>query len=98
MTAKIITPADITRACEYLDDRASQYMPTRPFPTTQKRHDAALLAAGRDALARVLMMQHGIKSYGTLTKAIRAGHQGDATDFAAINKAGARALGLTFGA
>ena len=94
MTSKIITPADITRACTYLDDNAAQYMPTRPLPTTQKRHDAALLAAGRDALGRVLMAQHEIKNYNALTKAIRAGHHGDATDFDAINKAGARALGF----
>lgn len=94
MPKTVITPADITEAVATVASFPSIYRPTRPLPTTPARRQQAIIAAGRDALARVLIARFGIKSYGTLTKAIRAGHAGDATDFNAINAAGARALGL----
>lgn len=94
MTNRIITPATIKAASAHIAAHRADYLPTRPLPTTPKRRAAAILAAGRDALARVLMSKDGIKNYGALTKAIRAGHDGDATDFDAINRKGAVALGL----
>ena len=89
-----ITPADIEACCGYIRSDRAAYALRRPLPTTPGRRQQAILAAGRDALARVLIARFGIKSYGTLTKAIRAGHDGDATDFDAINRRGAEALGL----
>lgn len=93
MPKTVITPADITEAVATVASFPSIYRPTRPLPTTPARRQQAIIAAGRDALARVLIARFGI-THSTLTKAIRAGHAGDATDFNAINAAGARALGL----
>ena len=89
-----INPADIEACCGYIRSDRAAYALRRPLPTTPGRRQQAILAAGRDALARVLMTRYGIKNYQALTKAIRRGHQGDATDFDAINRRGAEALGL----
>ena len=88
-----ITPKDIAAACAIIAAEPKAYAPRRPLPTTAKRRRAAIIAAGRDALAGVLLKRHGLKPH-QLTAAIRAGHAGDATDFEAINIAGAKALGI----
>lgn len=90
----IITPDAIDSAVALIYRQPNIHLPTRPLPTTPARRQQAIIAAGREALARVLMCRYGLKNYGALTKAIRAGHDGDATDFAAINRRGAEALGL----
>jgi len=90
----IITSEQISNAAALVAKDRQRYLPTRPLPTTPGRRQQAILAAGRDALARVLMDQFKIKTYGTLTRAIRAGHQHDATNFDSINAQGAVALGL----
>ena len=61
-----------------------------------KRHDARLLADGRDAIAAVLIASTPGLSWNNITAAIRAGHVGTATNFTAINREGAVALGYTF--
>lgn len=92
----IITPAHIAEALETIRDNPDGYRSARPLPTTAKRHDQRLLADGRDAIATVLLAHVPYVTWNNLTAAIRRGHQGDATDFAAINRAGAIALGYTF--
>lgn len=95
MTKIIITPADITAACDYIDHDVSAYVLRRPLPTTPVRRQQAILAAGREAIAHVLIdTLKLVPNYQALTKAIRAGHDGAATDFDAINRRGAEALGL----
>jgi hypothetical protein len=95
MTSKLsITPEHISNAAALIKSNPQRYLPTRPLPTTAGRRKQAIIAAGRDALATVLLDQFKIKNYGTLTKALRAGHNGDATDFDSINRQGAVALGL----
>ena len=81
-----ITPKDIA-----VEPKA--YAPRRPLPTTPARRRAAIIAAGRDALVGVLLKYRTAKPH-QLTAAIRAGHAGEATDFEAINIAGAKALGI----
>ena len=88
-----VTPADIAAACAIIAADREAYTPRRPLPTTPARRCAAIIRAGRDALAGVLLKRHGLK-WHQLTAAIRAGHAGDATDFEAINIAGAKALGI----
>ena len=61
---------------------------------TPARKRQALLAVARNALAAVLIERTGLSNIYALTKAIRAGHAGDATDFKAINLAAAQSLGL----
>lgn len=90
-----IVPADITAACGYIDHDVSAYVLRRPLPTTPGRRHQAILAAGREAIAHILIdTLKLVPNWQALTKAIRAGHDGDATDFDAINKAGAVALGI----
>lgn len=90
-----ITPADITAACGYIAaNRAVHAALRRPLPTTPGRRQQAIIAAGRDAIAHILIdTLHLVPNWQALTKAIRAGHGADA-DFAAINRQGAVALGL----
>lgn len=57
---------------------------------TKLRRRAAFIAVSRDALASVLIEQHGLKDFRQLTKAIRAGNP-DA-NFDAINLAACAAL------
>lgn len=92
----IITPAHIWNALETIRDNPEKYRSTRPLPTTAKRHDQRLLKDGRDAIATVLIEQVPYVTWNNLTAAIRRGHAGTDTDFAAINRAGAIALGYTF--
>lgn len=65
----------------------------RGIPTPARKRQA-LLAVARDALAALLIESRGLKNIQQLTRAIRAGHAGDATDFKAINLAAAQSLGL----
>jgi hypothetical protein len=90
-----ITPADIEACCGYIASYPAAYPLRRPLPTTPGRRYQAILAAGRDAIAYILIdALKLVPNYQALTKAIRAGHQGNATDFDAINRLGAVALGL----
>ena len=90
-----IVPEDITACCGYIAKNRDTYKLQRPLPTTPARRRAAILAAGREAIAHILIdTLELVPNYGALTKAIRAGHAGAATDFDAINKAGAVALGI----
>lgn len=89
-----ITPVHIAAACAIIAANREAYALRRPLPTTPARRRAAIIAAGRDTLADVLLKRHGLKWYHQLTAAIRAGHAGDATDFEAINISGAKALGI----
>ena len=88
-----ITPVHIAAACIIIAAEPKAYAPRRPLPTTPARRRAAIIAAGRDALVAVLLKYRTAKPH-QLTAAIRAGHAGDATDFEAINIAGAKALGI----
>ena len=91
----IITPADITAACGYIAAHRNDYTLHRPLPTTPGRRAQAIAAAGREAIANVLIDRLKlVPNWTALTKAIRAGHQGYDTDFDAINRQGAIALGL----
>ena len=93
--ANKITPADITAVCGYIAHDPSAYPLRRPLPTTPGRRKQAIAAAGREAIAHILIdTLELVPNYGALTKAIRAGHQGAATDFDAINRFGAQALGI----
>lgn len=96
MNKPAITPADIAAACTIIARNPADYRSSRPLPTTAKRHDQRLLADGRDAIAAVLIAKVPGVTRNNLTAAIRRGHNGDATDFAAINRLGALALGYTF--
>lgn len=91
-----ITPADITAACGYIAAYREAYIPLRrPLPTTPGRRKQAIAAAGREAIAHILIdTLHLVPNWQALTRAIRAGHQGTATDFDAINRLGAQALGI----
>jgi len=90
-----INPADITAACGYIESDVSAYKLRRPLPTTPGRRKQAILAAGREAIAHILIdTLKLVPNYGALTKAIRLGHNGTATDFDAINRQGAQALGI----
>ena len=90
-----ITPADIEACCGYIDHDVSAYVLCRPLPTTPVRRQQAILAAGREAIAHILIdTLKLVPNYQALTKAIRAGHDGAATDFDAINRRGAEALGI----
>ena len=90
-----VTAADITKAIAQIKRNPGRYMPQRPLPTTPGRRKQAILAAGRDAIATVLFEQVPHLGWNNLTKAIRRGHSGDATNFTAINWLGAVSLGLT---
>lgn len=92
----IITPAHIHNALETIRNNPDAYRSARPLPTTAKRHDQRLLADGRNAIAAVLIAHVPYVTWNNLTAAIRRGHAGMDTDFAAINRAGAIALGYTF--
>lgn len=96
MNAPAITPADITAACAVIARNPAKYRSSRPLPTTAKRHDQRLLADGREAIATVLIAKVPGITRNNLTAAIRRGHNGNATNFAAINRQGAIALGYTF--
>ena len=71
----------------------NQLARARGIKTTLRRR-AAFITVSRDALAALLIERHDLKDFHQLTKAIRAGHDGAATDFDAINRRGAEALGL----
>ena len=88
-----ITPKDIAAACHAIGLNPSHFKRSRLFPGTPKRRRAAILAEGRNVLAALLIQRHGLKPH-QLTAAIRLGHAGEATDFEAINIAGAKALGI----
>ena len=91
----IITPADIATACGYIVGHRNEYRLQRPLPTTPAHRRAAILAAGREAIANVLIDRlKMVPNWKALTKGIRAGHNGAATDFDTINEAGAVALGI----
>ena len=93
--ANKITPADITAACGYIAADPTAYKLRHPLPTTPGRRKQAIAAAGREAIAHILIdTLELVPNYRALTKAIRAGHQGAATDFDAINRLGAQALGI----
>lgn len=95
MTHPTITPSNITEACVFIAMHSDEYKLQRPLPTTPGRRAQAIAAAGREALANVLIDRlHLVPNWTALTKAIRAGHAGNATDFDAINRQGAQALGL----
>lgn len=94
MTTAIITPAHIAAALETIRRNPGAHFPGRPLPTTPKRREQAILAAGRDAIATLLIHDVPYVTWNNLTAAIRRGHQGTDTDFAAINRAGAVALNL----
>jgi hypothetical protein len=94
-TCPTITPAHILNACETIKRNPAKYLPTSPLPTTPGLRDQAILAAGRDAIATALFEQVPNLGWNNLTKAIRRGHSGDETNFAAINWMGVVALGLT---
>jgi len=94
-TYPTVTPAHIYNACETIKRNPAKYLPTLPLPTTPGRRDQAILASGRDAIATVLFEQVPNLGWNNLTKAIRRGHSGDATNFTAINWLGAVSLGLT---
>jgi len=94
-TCPTITPAHIQAAVETIKRNPTKYMPPWPLPTTPGRRAQAILAAGRDAIAAALFEQVPGAAWTNLTKAIRRGHAGCNTDFAAINRAGAIAMGLT---
>jgi len=94
-TCPAITPAHILNACETIKRNPAKYLPARPLPTTPGRRAQAIQAAGRDAIATTLFEQVPYLGWNNLTKAIRRGHEGDETDFDAINRMGAVALGLT---
>lgn len=96
MNKPTITPADITAACAVIARNPADYRSSRPLPTTAKRHDQRLLADGRNAIAQVILATGTVRTYQQLTAAIRRGHNGDATDFTAINRQGVIALGYTF--
>lgn len=96
MNKPAITPADITAACTVIARNPAEYRSSRPLPTTGKRHDQRLLADGRNAIACVILATGKVRARWQLTDAIRRGHNGDATDFNAINRQGAIALGYTF--
>lgn len=90
-----INPADIEVCCGYIRSDRAAYALRRPLPTTPGRRQQAILAAGREAIAHILIdTLKLVPNYQALTKAIRLGHQGDATDFDAINRRGAEALGI----
>jgi hypothetical protein len=91
MTTAIVTPAHIAAALETIRRNPGAQ---RPLPTTPKRREQAILAAGRDAIATLLIHDVPYVTWNNLTAAIRRGHQGTDTDFAAINRAGAVALNL----
>lgn len=87
-----ITAGDITFACGVIAANREACAPRRPLPTTPARRRAAIIRAGRDALAGVLLKRHGLK-WHQLTAAIRAGAVGEPLWFE-INKSGAQALGI----
>lgn len=89
-----ITPAHVAAACDIIRRNPAAHLPTRPLPTTPGRRAQAILAAGRDAIANLLIRDVPCVTWANLTKAIRAGHSGSDTDFPAINRMGAEALGL----
>ena len=93
-----VSLADIAEAC-----RASGALWRKVDPNqlarargikTPLRGRQALLAVARNALAALLIEQFKLGNIQQLTRAIRAGHAGDATDFDAINLAAAQSLGL----
>lgn len=85
---KPITPADIAAALPSVPAFAEQRDIDRAnaAPHGSKTRANRQDAAARNALAKALMARHGIKTYGSLTKAIRAGHAGEDTDFQEINQ------------
>jgi hypothetical protein len=94
MTKHIITPLHIWNCLEQIRRNPSAHLPRRPLPTTPGRRNAAIIAAGRDAIANLLIRDVPYITWSNITKAIRAGHAGTDTDFTAINRSGAVALGL----
>ena len=93
-----VTPADIIAAIQssgalWRKVDPKQLAHARGIPTPVRKRQA-LLAVARDALAALLIESRGLKNIQQLTRAIRAGHAGDATDFDAINLAAAQSLGL----
>jgi hypothetical protein len=93
MTIAIVTPLHLFNAIETIKRDPSRYTPTRPLPTTPGRRKQAILAAGRDAVAQVLIRDVPYVTWNNLTKAIRRGCGAEVL-FEPINKAGAQALGL----
>ena len=93
MTIATVTPLHLFNAIETIKRNPSRYTPTRPLPTTPGRRKQAILAAGREAVAQVLIEQVPGTNWGNLTKAIRRGCGAEVV-FEPINKAGAQALGL----
>ena len=104
MLAKFqISRISIKLACEYLatnrahlDEHVSNAIARARATRTPGRYRQRSLTAGREALAARLfhLFPELNGDYRRLTKALRAGHDGDVTDFDAINEAGAIALGL----
>jgi len=93
-----VTPDDVAAAIHssgalWRKVDPNQLARARGIKTPVRGHQA-LLAVARNALAAVLIERRGLSGINALTKAIRAGHAGDATDFKAINLAAAQSLGL----
>ena len=89
-----ITPADIEACCGYIRSDRAAYALRRPLPTTPGRRHQAILAAGREAIAHILIdTLKLVPNYQALTKAIRLGF-GTEPDWNTINRKGAEALGL----
>ena len=93
-------PAQVSYAVSVVEHNVTRYAVrevTRARSTgTPKRYQQRALAAGRQAIAEALFEGYPVLGgdYHKLTKAIRAGHDGDTTDFDSINRRGAVALGL----
>jgi hypothetical protein len=94
MTTKTITPEQLAADLKglRLDQEARRALAyaSQAEPGSKTRHNR-LLAAGRDTFARHLCAVHGIKPGSALTKAIRAGHNGE-PDWTAINQSAADVL------
>ena len=98
MPKVILTPADILAAIHSSGALWRKVDPNALARArgikTPLRGRQALLAVARNALAALLIERFKLSGIQQLTKAIRAGHSGDATDFDAINLQGAQALGI----